>query len=130
MLKLNVNAEFEVFARYGGFVAGAPLIFSLNLAEGIANQNFLAFFSAQKLFIAFFHSQVAGVVTSRIVGIIVNILLRHLAYVAEEVGPAMIVVFTQYSFLYEKSRIAIHFFLKASIILGREVRHKHLRRIG
>ena len=130
LLKLDVERQADVASADGGDIARAVLIATLNLTARVADEYLLTFLSPQEMFVAFLDAEVAGVVAGGVFGIGVDIALRHLADVAKDIGSDGIAVLPENAFLNEQTGEAVELFLKAAIVLGRQMGEQPLRRVA
>ena len=129
-MKLDVDAQSQVVARYRRHVVAPVVVATLDLAHSVAYEHLLPLAPAQKLLVALFQAQVARVVAWLVVGVLVDVVLVHLAYVAQHVGCRQVVVLAQDALLHVEAREAVQLLLDATAVLGREVGEQHLLDIG
>ncbi len=129
MLKTNVYAEGKILTGYGCYVVVSAVILALNASVCIADQDFHAFVSAKIWFVAFLYAEVPGIVARGIIAVSLDVVGRDFTYVAEDVGRSRIIVLAEDSFLDEKARETVEFFLQSAIVLRRQMAHQLLRGI-
>ncbi len=130
LLQLDVDAQLQVLAGNGRHILGAVLVAPLDFAHGVANENLAALAATQIGLVTLLDAQVASVVARAVVVVVVDVALIHLANVAQHIGATSGVVLPQDALHDEEARIAIEFLLQAPIVLGAEVVHEHLLRVG
>ena len=108
----------------------AVVVTPSDAAVHIANKNLLTLHTAQMVVVAALHTQVAHIVARLIIGVTLNIGLRHLADVAQHIAGSMMRILSEDSFLDIKSGIAVKFLLQTAVIVSRKMGQQGLRRIG
>ena len=129
-LQLDVDRELQVLTRYGGHVVAAILIPTLDAAVGIAQENLHPLFATQHLLVRPLDTQVARVVAPLVVVVALDVAGRHLADVAQHIGRHGVSILAQHAVLDEEAGESVELLLQAAIILGRELCHESLGRIG
>ena len=84
-LKVDIQTEFDVTTRNRGNIMGAVIVFSLDSSVSVADKYLNAFFPTQIFFLAFFHAEVAAIVSGGIIIITFDVTLRYLPDVAKHI---------------------------------------------
>ena len=84
-MQVAVDAEGEVLAWLWLLVIFPVLIVSLGSAVHVAQHDAHALFAAQLLFVGALNAEFANVVTAFVVRVLFNVVLVHLAHVAQQV---------------------------------------------
>ena len=92
--------------------------------------DFLAFYTAQHILIAFLQSAFAYIVAPLIIGVAVEVGLVYFAHIAQHLCGYRSVVDTQCALRDIESLETEHFILKPCILLFRHLFHKNRCRIG
>jgi len=108
---------------------GAFIVAALYAASRIAHQYLNTLYASEIRLVALLHTEVAGVVAGRIIAVAVDVGLRHLAYVAENISGRWLLVLAQDTLLNEETGEAVQLLLKAPIVLRGKLRHKALWRV-
>ena len=130
LLKFDVETQAKIAAAQRSYVVRTVLVTPLNAAVGGSYEYFHSFVAAQVGFVAFLHSEVAGIVARGVIIVALDVFCIHLADVAEHIRRRGMVVLAQYTLLYEKARKAVKLLLQSSVILARQLGYKALRRVG
>ena len=102
------------------------LIATLDAAVGIAQENLYTLLATQLLLIRFLHTLLADVVASLVVVIVLNIGLRDLCHIAQDVGCIGILVLADAALLHIETGEAEHLLPEHTELLVRELRQEQL----
>ena len=107
-MELDIDTERKVFTSHRPTVELAMLIATLDAAVGIAQENLYTLLATQLFPIRFLHTLLADVVASLVVVIVLNIGLRDLCHIAQDVGCIGILVLTDAALLHIETGEAEH----------------------
>ena len=100
---------------------------ALHPAVGVAQQHFHPFHAAQVLLIRFLNALLAHIVAADVVIVGFNLLLRHLANVAQGMTGRGVAVLADGATLDVEARELEKLLLEDAALLGRELRHEGLK---
>ena len=125
-LKVNVDAQRQVLAGYGGTVQLSVHVVSLDAPVSVTKQNLHPLLSTQILFIGFLDALLAYIVSANIIVIVLNVFLGHFADVSQQMAGRVIGILTDSTPLNIETWKFEQLLLKHTALFGRKLRHEHL----
>ena len=129
-LQLDIDREFQVLARDRSHVVAPLFIAALDASVSIAQQYLHPLLAAQHRLIGAFDTQVARIVAPRIIVVALDVAGRYLADIAQHIGRHGVGILAEHAVLDKEAGEAVELLLQTAIVLGRELSHEGLRRIG
>ena len=125
-LQVDVDAQGEVFARYGFGVEASVLVVALYASAHIPEQYLHTLGAAQFLLVGALYADFSDIVAGLVVVVFLDVLGRHLRHVAQQQGRRGILILADASFLDVEAREFVGFLLKHAELLVGELRHEEL----
>ena len=99
----------------------AVLKLALYSSESILHENLDPFMTAECHLIAFFDTEVSGIIAPSVIPVALHVVCRNLAYISEDICATCKGIITHRTLLNEESGEKIQFLLQLPVILNREM---------